>query len=186
MGQHGPGRLSPRGCSDRQGPVTSRCHGLLPRQAGVLARIRIADDRAMVWCRLGDTLQWPDGALAGRRPSGLDGRAVRAHSAGGRDNDRCVEDLRGSCCDRQAGVGLRVPQPSRPSPSDTVPLHPEASGSDSNSSDRSNLKNFHDTVRANSFCGVTAVRVCRRASFPGARWPRRGPCRQHRGPCFAH
>jgi len=43
-------------------------------------------------------------------------------------------------------------------------VHPEASGSDSSSA-RSNLKNFHDTVRANSFCGVTAVRVCRRASF---------------------
>jgi hypothetical protein len=50
----------------------------------------------------------------------------------------------------------------------------------------SSLRSSHETVRANKLCGVTAVRVRRRGSSTGARWPGRWPCRQHRGPCLAH
>ncbi len=53
---------------------------------------------------------------------------------------RCAEALppaprgtrtEGTPAEPEAAVGLRVPQPSQRSPSDTVPLHPETSGSNS-------------------------------------------------------
>jgi uncharacterized membrane protein YfcA len=59
----------------------------------------------------------------------------------------------------EAAIRLRVRQPSQRSPSATVPLHPETSGSNSGIKINAplELEEPDDTVRANKLCGVTGV-----------------------------